>query len=108
MKKGSKPVIASLLFILLLVTGVVLTAVAIRFKYEELVREKDELRKQIKAEQTKNITLIANYQMYTEEIRIKEIARRDLNLVDTNEKNLSIKINKNDIYEIINYFSRKQ
>ena len=108
MKKGSKPVIASLLFILLMLTAVVLTSVAIRFKYEDLLRRKDELTKQVKTELTKNVTLIANYQMYTEEMRIKEIAVRELNLIEADDGNLSITINKNDINEILNYFARKQ
>jgi cell division protein FtsL len=107
MRKGSKPVIVSLFFVLLVITGIVLASIGTRFKYEELVRQTDDLSKQLKAEQTKHVTLIANYQMYTEEFRIKEIASNQLGMVEGNDNNLAISINKKDVDELLNYLNHK-
>lgn len=107
MKKGSKPAIVVLVSFLLIGTAIVLIAVALRFKYEEFVRHKDELEKQLKAEQTKKVNLVANYQMLTTGEIIREYAITKLGMVNGNSPDDIVKINKDEIQKIDDYLKDK-
>ena len=61
MKKSAKPLIVAILIILLTGTTLVLVTTGLRFKYEELVRDKVKLEKILNDERTKKVNLIAEY-----------------------------------------------
>lgn len=83
MKKSSKPLIIFITALLVLVTIIVLISQGLRLKYEELQREFAQLENRIKTEKTQSVVLKANYQMLTEEDKIKKFALYELGLVDS-------------------------
>ena len=70
MKKSAKPFIIKIIFLLVVVTSMVLVSIGLRFKYEELMREKSELNNKLKEERTKTVNLIAEYHAYSSEEKI--------------------------------------
>jgi len=101
MKKSTKPVIFFIITLMVMLTAVVLTSQGVKLKYEELVREKAQLEVELKSEQTKNVNLIADYQMLTSEDIIKNFALNQMNMVES-DKQLSKKIiiQKEEVEEI--------
>ncbi len=101
MKKNSKPVIFIVILFLILVTIVLLTMQGLRFKCEELIRERTQLASDIRSQRTKTVNLIASYQMLTSEDYVKEYALNVLGLVEgEGQQNEKILIEKNLSREI--------
>jgi|AP12_2_1047962.scaffolds.fasta_scaffold32568_2 cell division protein FtsL len=100
MKKSAKPLIVSILILLLSVTAVVLVNIGLRFKYEELVREKVKLIKIINDERTKKVNLIAEYQSFSSEERITTIAENDLNMIKVDQPKITITLDKDYINKL--------
>jgi hypothetical protein len=82
MKKNSKPAIFVVIFFLVLITGILLTAQGLRFKCEELIRERTRLDGEIRSLKTKRVSLIASYQTLTAEEIVKEYAGNNLGLLE--------------------------
>ena len=76
MNKSSKPMIARFLTLLVVITGIVLANVGLRFKNEELARNKSELLKTISDQRTLKVKLIAEFQELSSENRIVGIAEK--------------------------------
>jgi len=100
MKKNTKPLILSILLMLLMATALVLIIIGVRLKYEELTREKVKIEKLLKVENSGKVNLIAEYQTYSSEERIVPIAKNELGLVKRDQPKISISINKSLINEI--------
>ncbi|MEJ2196834.1 MAG: cell division protein FtsL [Ignavibacteriaceae bacterium] len=100
MKKSAKPLIVSILILLLSVTAVVLVNIGLRFKYEELVREKVKLIKIINDERTKKVNLIAEYQSFSSEERITTIAENDLNMIKVDQPKITVTMDKDYINKL--------
>ena len=100
MKKSAKPLIVAILILLLSVTAVVLVNIGLRFKYEELVREKVKLIKIINDERTKKVNLIAEYQSFSSEERITTIAENDLNMIKVDQPKITITLDKDYINKL--------
>ena len=100
MKKSAKPLIVAILFILLTGTALVLANIGLRFKYEELVRDKVKLEKIVNDERTKKVNLIAEYQAFSSEERITAIAESKLGLIKLTNPNIAVTINKNHINKL--------
>ena len=100
MKKNSKPLIFSILLMLLASTALVLIIIGVRLKYEELTREKVKIEKLLKTESSRKVNLIAEYQTFSSEERIVPIAKNELGLVKRNQPKISISLNKKLIDEI--------
>ena len=83
MKKNSKPAIFAIIFFLVLITGILLTAQGLRFKCEELIRERTHLDREIRSHKTNKISLVAVYQMLTSEEIIKEFAVNSLGMIES-------------------------
>ena len=101
MKKSAKPLIIATLIILLSGTAIVLVNIGLRFKYEELVRDKVKLEKFLNDERTKKVNLIAEYQAYSSEERITAIAENKLGLIKLNYPTMVVTVNKNNINKLI-------
>lgn len=100
MKKGSKPLIVYGLFLLMVAAAIVLGAVALRFKYEELIREKVELNKIIKEERSRKVNLVAEYQAVSSEDKIVPIAENKLGMIKRTQPKITISVNKNLIKKV--------
>lgn len=100
MKRNSKPVIFSILLMLLVSTALVLIIIGVRLKYEELTREKVKVEKLLKVENSRKVNLIAEYQTYSSEERIQPIAKNELGLIKRDQPKISVSLNKKLIDEI--------
>lgn len=99
MKKNSKPVIFVVIFFLLLVTGILLVAQGLRLKCEELIRERTQLDGEIRSHKINKVSLIASYQMYTTEDRIKQYAINQLGLIENDMETTKKVIIKKELIE---------
>ena len=100
MNKSSKPLIIKIIFLLVVVTSIVLVSIGLRFKYEELMRERSELNKMLKDERTKKVNLIADYQAYSSEEKIISVAENKLGMIRRTEPKLTITVNKNLVKKV--------
>lgn len=100
MKTSSKPLIVAILIILLSGTAVVLVNIGLRFKYEELVREKVKLIKILNDGRTKKVNLIAEYQSFSSEERITKIAKQNLNMIKMDNPKITVTVDKNYINKL--------
>jgi cell division protein FtsL len=101
MKKSSKPAIFIVILFLILVTIVLLAAQGLKFKCEELIRERTRLDSEIRSQRTNRVNMVASFQMLTSEDRIKEFASKELGLVEGElEQNKKIVIKEDQIREI--------
>ena len=100
MKTSAKPLIVAILILLLSGTAVVLVNIGLRFKYEELVREKVKLAKILNDERTKKVNLIAEYQSFSSEERITAIAAQNLNMIKMDHPKITVTIDKNYINKL--------
>jgi cell division protein FtsB len=101
MKKNSKPAIFIIVLFLTLVTVVLLLAQGLKFKCEELIRERTRLDAEIRSQQTNSVNLVASFQMFTSEDYIKEYAKNELGLIDgDSNQDKKITINKERLMDI--------
>ena len=100
MNKSAKPLIMKIIFLLVVVTSIVLVSIGLRFKYEELIREKSELRIMLKKERAKKINLIAEFQAYSSEEKIIFDAESKLGMIRRSQPKMTITISKNLIKKI--------
>jgi cell division protein FtsL len=95
MNKSAKPLIIKIIFLLVVVTSIVLISIGLRFKYEELMREKSKLNNMLKEERTKKVNLIADYQAYSSEEKIISVAENNLGMIRRTQPKMTITVNKN-------------
>jgi len=95
MNKSAKPLIVKFILLLVIVTSMVLVSVGLRFKYEELMREKSEFNKMLKEERTKKVNLIAEYQAYSSEDKIVSVAENKLGMIRRTQPKITITVDKN-------------
>jgi len=100
MKRSAKPFIIKIIFLLVVVTSMVLVSIGLRFKYEELMREKSELNKMLKEERTKKVNLIAEYQAYSSKEKINSVAENKLSMIRRSQPKITISVNKNLIKKV--------
>ena len=100
MNKSAKPLIIKIIFLLVVATSIVLVSIGLRFKYEELMREKSELNNMLKDERTKKVNLIADYQEYSSEEKIISVAENKLGMIRRTEPKLTITVNKNLVKKV--------
>ncbi len=100
MKRSSKPFIIKIIFLLVVVTSMVLVSIGLRFKYEELMREKSELNKMLKEERTKTVNLSAEYQANSSEEKIISVAENKLGMIRRTQPKITINVNKNLIKKV--------
>ena len=100
MNKSAKPLIIKIIFLLVVVTSMVLVSIALRFKYEELMRERSELNKMLKDERTKKVNLIADYQAFSSEEKIISVAENKLGMIRRIEPKFTITVNKNLVKKV--------
>jgi cell division protein FtsL len=107
MKKSAKPLIVAILIILLSGTALVLATIGLRFKYEELVRNKVGLEKILNEERTKKVNLIAEYQSFSSDERIISFAEEKLGLKKLTDPKITVTINNNHINKLNSELKRK-
>ena len=95
MNKSAKPLIIKIILSLVIVTSMVLGSIGLRFKYEELMREKSELNKMLKEERTKKVNLIAGYQAYSSDDKIISAAENKLGMIRRTQPKVTITVDKN-------------
>ena len=100
MNKSAKPLIIKIIFLLIVVTSIVLVSIGLRFKYEELMRERSELIKMLKDKRTKKVNLIADYQAFSSEEKIISVAENKLGMIRRTEPKLTITVNKNLVKKV--------
>ncbi len=107
MNNSSKPMIARFLIVLVILTSIVLASVGLRFKNEELAREKTEIEKKISDQRTLKVKLIAEYQELSAENRIVGIAGNKLDMKRQVLPSVLISVNKKLINEAIEKINSK-
>ena len=100
MKNSAKPFIIKIIFLLVVVTSIVLVSIGLRFKYEELMREKSEITNKLKEERTKKVNLIAEYQAYSSKEKIISVAENKLGMIRRIQPKITISVNKNLIKKV--------
>jgi len=100
MKKSAKPIIVSVLSLLLIITALLLVTIAVRLKYDELTRKKVKVENTLKTVRTRKVNLIAEYQTFSAEGRIVNIAKERLNLIKRTSPELKITVSKKQIDQL--------
>ena len=100
MKQSAKPFIIKIIFLLVVVTSMVLVSIGLRFKYEELMREKSKLNKILKEERSLKVNLIAEYQAYSSKEKIISVAENKLGMIRRTQPKITINVNKDLIKEV--------
>ena len=100
MKRSSKPFIIKIIFLLVVVTSMGLVSIGLRFKYEELMREKSEINNKLKEERTQKVNLIAEYQAYSSKEKIISVAENKLGMIRRTQPKITINVNKNLIKKV--------
>jgi cell division protein FtsL len=101
MKKGSKPFIFFVLFLLVTYSLLLLGYVGIKLECELLTKEKFDVQKVLDSKRNKQISLIAEVQNLSSEERIVKIASEELSMIKRNEPKIILAVNK-DWIETIN------
>ena len=107
MTKSAKPLIVAILLILLSGTALLLATIGLRFKYEELVRDKVKLEKILIKDRTKKVNLIAEYQSLSSDEKIVLFAEEKLDLKKLTDPKITITVNNNDINQLNSELKRK-
>lgn len=100
MKKSSKPFIAIVVFFLITIAVIVLGYVSIKLKCEVMTKQKVLAEEKLNAKNNTRVSLFAEYQYYTAEDRIVQIAKDDLGLIKQNSPSIKIDVSKERIQEI--------
>ncbi len=100
MKKSSKPFIAVVVLFLITVAVLMLGYVSIKLKCEMMTKQKVLSEEKLNAKKNTKVSLIAEYQYYTAEDRIVEIAKNELGMIKQNSSSIKIDVNREKIQEI--------
>jgi cell division protein FtsL len=100
MKKGSKPFIFLVLFLIVVYSMIALGYVAIKQDCELLVKERVEKQKVMDLAKNKQINLIAEVQLLSSKERIEGIASEELNMIKRSEPKMLLKVSKEKINEV--------
>ena len=100
MKTGSKPLIFSVLFLLVIYSMLALGYVAVRQECERLTKEKVENQKALDSKLTEQVNLIADVQSNSSEERIVKIASEELGMIKRTEPEILLKVSKEKIDEV--------
>jgi len=107
MKKSSKPFIAVVVLFLITVAVLMLGYVSIKLKCEMMTKQKVLSEEKLNAKKNTKVSLIAEYQYYTAEDRIVEIAKNELGMIKQNSSSIKIDVNREKIQEISDKINRK-
>ena len=107
MKKGSKPLIFSMLFLLIVYSMLILGYVAVKQECELLTKEKFENQKTLDSKLNEQVNLIADVQLYSSEERIVKIASEELNMIKRTELQILLKVSKEKIKDVKEAFGEK-
>ncbi len=107
MKKGSKPLIFSVLFLLVAYSLLILGYVGVKLECERLTKEKFDSQKILDSKKNKQVSLIASVQYLSSEERILKVASEELNMIKRSESKLVIKVSRNKIDNIKEILSEK-
>ena len=100
MNKGSKPLIFSVLFLLVVYSLLILGYVGVKLECERLTKEKFESQKILDSKKNKQVSLIAEVQHLSSEERIVKIAFEELNMMKRNEPKLILTVSSDKIRKI--------
>jgi cell division protein FtsL len=100
MKKGSKPFIFFVLFLLVTYSLIILGYVGVKLECELLTKEKFDAQKVLDAKRNKQVSLIAEVQNLTSEERIVKIASEELNMIKRKEPKIILTVSKDKIDRI--------
>lgn len=100
MKKGSKPLILFIFFLLVAYSLLILGYVAVKQECELLVKEQVESQKALDFTKNKQVSLIAEVQNLTSEERIVKIASEELNMIKRTEPKILLTVSKEKIEKI--------
>jgi cell division protein FtsL len=100
MKKGSKPFIFFVLFLLITYSLLVLGYVWVKLECDLLAKEKLDNQKLLDSKRNTQLNLIAEIQNLSSEERIIELAQSDLGMIKRNSPKIILKINKDKVEEI--------
>jgi cell division protein FtsB len=100
MKKGSKPLILFIMFMLITGTVLILGYISVKLKCEELTKQKVLAEDELSAKKNRRVSLTAENQFYSSEERITSIAFSELGMIKSANPIFSIKVDKKKIESI--------
>ena len=100
MKKGSKPLIFFVLFLLVTYSLLILGYVGVKLECELLTKEKFDAQKILDSKMNRQINLIAEVQLLTSKERIEKIASEELNMIKRTEPKMLLTVSKEKINEV--------
>ncbi len=107
MKKGSKPLIFFVLFLLIVYSTLVLGYVGVKLECEMLTKTKFDAQKMLDSKKNKQINLFAEAQFLSSEERIVKIASEELNMIKRTEPQIILTVSKDKIERIIEALKEK-
>ncbi len=107
MKKSSKPLIAVVVLFLITAAVIVLGYVSIKLKCEVMTKQKVLAEEKLNAKNNTKVSLIAEYQYYSSEDRIVEIAKDELGMIKQNNPSIKIDVSKEKVQEISDIINGK-
>jgi len=107
MKKGSKPFIFSVLFLLVAYSLLLLGYVGVKLECEILTKKKVESQKLLDSKKNKQVSLIAEVQYLSSEERIVNIASEELNMIKRKEPKIKLTVSKHKIDKINEFLKEK-
>ena len=100
MKKGSKPFIFFVLFLLGTYSLLILGYVGVKLECERLTKEKFDMQKILDSKKNRQVSFIAEVQNLSSEERIVEIASEELNMIKGKDPKLILTVSKDKIEKI--------
>ncbi|MDO8550373.1 MAG: hypothetical protein Q7S39_09520 [Ignavibacteria bacterium] len=100
MKKGSKPFIFFVLFLLVTYSLLILGYVGVKLECELLTKEKFDAQQILDSKKNKQVSLIAEVQNLSSEERIVKIASEELNMIKRIEPKILLTVSKEKIEKI--------
>lgn len=100
MRKGSKPFIFFVLFLLVTYSLLVLGYVGVKLECELLTKDKVESQKILDSKKNYQVSLIAELQNLSSEERIVKIAADELNMIKRTEPKMMIVVDKEKINKL--------
>lgn len=100
MKKGSKPFIFFVLFLLVTYSLLLLGYVSVKLECELLTKQKFEAQKILDSKKNKQVSLIAEVQNLSSEESIVKIAFEELNMIKRKDPKIQMTVSKEKIEKI--------
>ncbi len=100
MKKGSKPFLIFMVFFCFMLAAIVLTYVGLRKECDQMSKERYETEKTLEAVNNSNVNLIAQIQFLSSEMRITDLASKELGMIKSADRPDTVFVDSDKIDDV--------